>query len=104
MKRDDIIRAVVQSNDGNINELDTKQLVWRLDNFKDDSYQFGPDQLLKFVAMIEAAEREACAMACMSLLYRNKDGGITHARSNKTTFYNSGVSGCVAVIRERGQS
>ena len=61
MTQEEIIKMAIDAIGGDMNGQDVQHLAWRLANFKDDVYQFGPDALLKFVAMIEAAEREKCA-------------------------------------------
>jgi hypothetical protein len=48
---------------GDMNGQDVQHLVWRLENFDTDIYEFEPDALLKFAALVAAAEREACALA-----------------------------------------
>jgi hypothetical protein len=49
---------------GDMNGQDVQHLVWRLENFDTDIYEFEPDALLKFAALVAAAEREACAQIC----------------------------------------
>ena len=61
MTKDDIIRMAIDAIGGDMNGQDAQHLAWRLEHFKDDSYEFGPDALLKFVALVAAAEREECA-------------------------------------------
>ena len=61
LNRDDIIRMAIDAIGGDMNGQDAQHLTWRLEHFKDDSYEFGPDALLKFVFLTAAAEREACA-------------------------------------------
>ena len=64
MTRDDIIRMAIDAIGGDMNGQDVQHLVWRLENFDTDVYEFGPDALLKFAALVAAAEREACAEIC----------------------------------------
>ena len=59
MNKDDIIRMAIDAIGGDMNGQDVQHLVWRLENFDTDVYEFGPDALLKFAALIAAAEREA---------------------------------------------
>jgi len=66
LNRDDIIRMAIDAIGGDMNGQDAQHLTWRLEHFKDDSYEFGPDALLKFVSLVAAAEREACAKVCES--------------------------------------
>jgi len=66
LKRDYIIRMAIDAIGGDMNGQDAQHLTWRLEHFKDDSYEFGPDALLKFVSLVAAAEREACAKVCES--------------------------------------
>ena len=54
MNREDIIRAAVDAIGTDMNGQDVQHLAWRLEHFKDDSYEFAPDELLKFAATIEA--------------------------------------------------
>lgn len=67
LDRNDIIRMAIDAIGGDMNGQDAQHLTWRLEHFKDDSYEFGPDALLKFVALVAAAEREACAALCDAL-------------------------------------
>lgn len=66
LNRDDVIRMAIDAIGGDMNGQDAQHLAWRLEHFKDDSYEFGPDALLKFVSLIAAAEREACAQMVLS--------------------------------------
>lgn len=59
MTRDDIIRMAIDAIGGDMNGQDVQHLVWRLENFDTDVYEFGPDALLKFAALVAAHEREA---------------------------------------------
>ena len=88
MNRDDIIRMAIDAIGGDMNGQDAQHLAWRLEHFKEDFYEFGPDELLKFVSLIAAAEREACAKVCESL---NED------------FDSLYVEACAEAIRERGR-
>lgn len=87
MNRDDVIRMAIDAIGGDMNGQDAQHLTWRLEHFKDDSYEFGPDALLKFVFLIAAAEREACALAAEAVVPRHTECG------NKIA----------AAIRARGQ-
>jgi hypothetical protein len=89
MNRDDVIRMAIDAIGGDMNGQDVQHLAWRLKHFKDDSYRFGPDELLKFVAMIEAAEREACAMTVEEWLHGE--------------WHNQGIVAAM-MIRARGES
>ena len=62
LSKDDVIRMAIDAIGGDMNGQDAQHLTWRLEHFKDDSYEFGPDALLKFVSLVAAAEREACAV------------------------------------------
>ena len=61
MNREDVIRMAIDAIGGDMNGQDAQHLTWRLEHFKDDSYEFGPDALLKFVSLVAAAEREKVA-------------------------------------------
>ena len=63
LEREDIIRMAIDAIGGDMNGQDVQHLVWRLENFDTDIYEFEPDALLKFAALVAAAEREACALA-----------------------------------------
>ena len=67
LDRDDIIRMAIDAIGGDMNGQDVQHLVWRLENFDTDIYEFEPDALLKFAALVAAAEREACAKLCDAL-------------------------------------
>jgi hypothetical protein len=67
LNKDDVIRMAIDAIGGDMNGQDAQHLTWRLEHFKDDSYEFGPDALLKFVSLVAAAEREACAALCKGL-------------------------------------
>ena len=64
LTRDDVLRMAIDAIGGDMNGQDAQHLAWRLEHFKDDSYKFGSDELLKFVSLIAAVEREACAALC----------------------------------------
>jgi hypothetical protein len=64
LSKDNIVRMAIDAIGGDMNGQDVQHLTWRLEHFKDDSYKFGSDALLKFVALVAAAEREACAKVC----------------------------------------
>jgi hypothetical protein len=55
LNKDDIIRMAIDAIGGDMNGQDAQHLTWRLEHFKDDSYEFGPDALLKFVSLVAAA-------------------------------------------------
>jgi hypothetical protein len=67
MTRDDIIRMAIDAIGGDMNGQDVQHLVWRLENFDTDIYEFEPDALLKFAALVAATEREACAKMCEAI-------------------------------------
>jgi hypothetical protein len=75
MNREDVIRMAIDAIGGDMNGQDAQHLTWRLEHFKDDSYEFGPDALLKFVSLIAAAEREACALAAEAVVPRHTECG-----------------------------
>ena len=99
MNRDDIVRMAIDAIGGDMNGQDVQHLAWRLKHFKDDSYRFGPDELLKFVAMIEAAEREACAK-----LLENTDLSGLNGDPKLQHWIATLLSSYAAAIRARGQS
>jgi hypothetical protein len=74
MTRDDIIRIAEES--GVLWTTPHGVLIWC------------PDELERFVALVAAAEREACAKACESLLDEGEDSYV--------------VNRCLVVIRVRG--
>lgn len=43
---------------------DISNFVFRFKHFKDDTYEFTPDEMFKFAQLVAAAEREACAKIC----------------------------------------
>ncbi len=56
MTQEEIIKMAIDAIGGDLNGQEVQHLAWRLENFKDDVYQFGPDALLKFVSLVAAAE------------------------------------------------
>jgi hypothetical protein len=88
LSKDNIVRMAIDAIGGDMNGQDVQHLTWRLEHFKDDSYKFGSDALLKFVALVAAAEREACAKVLDEMAAKDK----------LTNYY---VVGALA-IRERG--
>jgi hypothetical protein len=40
---------------------DISNFVFRFEHFKNDTYEFTPDEMFKFAQLVAAAEREACA-------------------------------------------
>jgi hypothetical protein len=82
---EEIIRMAIDAIGGDMNGQDAQHLTWRLEHFKDDSYEFGPDALLKFVSLVAAAEREACARYFEDsdyMMYRSEVARAIRARNN----------------------
>jgi nitrogen regulatory protein PII-like uncharacterized protein len=40
---------------------DISNFVFRFEHFKNDTYEFTPDEMFKFAQLVAAAEREECA-------------------------------------------
>jgi hypothetical protein len=85
MNRDDVIRMAIDAIGGDMNGQDVQHLVWRLKNFDNDTYEFEPAALLKFAALVAAAEREACARhfdGSDYMIYRSEVAAAIRARGN----------------------
>ncbi len=80
MTRDDIIRMAIDAIGGDMNGQDVQHLVWRLENFDTDIYEFGPHALLKFASLVAAAEREECAKVCEQWEWANNAADAVRAR------------------------
>jgi hypothetical protein len=71
---------------------DISNFVFRFEHFKDDTYEFTPDEMFKFAQLVAAAEREACAKVSDELILEHP------GRADMT------AQQCAEAIRARGQS
>ena len=88
MTRDDIMRLVIEAGG-----VEGKELDEHLQPIENSMFvEFSENQLKVFVALIEVAEREACAKIC-ELLATEKDIRLDYVAAKV----------CAATIRARGK-
>ena len=89
MNRDDVIRMA--------REAGLSWDMWRGGYFV-DKHKSGEQVLMRFAALVAAAERDACAKAC-----EERRGTVSmFGTSKECAAYNIAVYDCAAAIRARG--